>query len=151
MPRSRYSVAWADRPAELVGAALSDHAGLCKDALAGRRTWDREREPLGPLTSEPLPWARTVTYWGDLDSPGFAILNRLRARGVEAKSALMDAVTLFAHRDLWGLDPDPNVGVFERLTPAERATLQALSAEGNIRLEQEQIAWSYALTRLGVL
>ncbi len=97
-----------------------------------------------------LPWAQTVTYWGDLDSHGFAILNRLRARGVDATSALMDAGTLFDHRDLWGIDPDPNVGVFERLTPAERAALQSLSAEGNVRLEQERIPWSYALARLGL-
>lgn len=96
-----------------------------------------------------LPWARTVTYWGDLDSHGFAILNRLRARGVEATSALMESVTLFDHRDLWGIDPEPNVGVFEFLTSGERATLQTLSAEGNIRLEQERIPWSYALARLG--
>lgn len=97
-----------------------------------------------------LPWAQTVTYWGDLDSHGFAILNRLRARGVEATSALMDSGTLLDHRDLWGTDPEPNVGVLELLTPGERATLQSLSAEGNIRLEQERIPWSYALARLGV-
>ena len=40
--------------------------------------------------------------------------------------------------------------VFELLTPDERAALQSLSAEGNIRLEQERIPWSYALARLGV-
>ena len=97
-----------------------------------------------------LPWAQTVTYWGDLDSHGFAILNRLRARGVEATSALMDCGTLFDHRDLWGIDPEPNVGLLDRLTPGERGTLQSLSAEGNIRLEQERIPWSYALARLGV-
>lgn len=96
-----------------------------------------------------LPWAQTVTYWGDLDSHGFAILNRLRARGVDARSVLMDIETLFAHQDLWGLDPDPNVGVLEMLTPAERATLQVLSAEGNVRLEQERIPWDFALARLG--
>ena len=97
-----------------------------------------------------LPWAQTVTYWGDLDSHGFAILNRLRSRGVDATSALMEMDTLFDHRDLWGIDADPNIGVFELLTPAERATLQSLSAEGNIRLEQERIPWSYALAQLGV-
>lgn len=70
---------------------------------------------------------------------------------MEATSALMDTDTLFDHRDRWGLDPDPNVGVFELLTPVERATLQSLSAEGNIRLEQERIPWSYALARRGVL
>lgn len=97
-----------------------------------------------------LPWAQTVTYWGDLDSHGFAILNRLRARGVDATSALMEMATLFDHRDLWGIDPDPNVGVFDRLTRDERAALQSLSAEGNIRLEQERIPWDYALARLEV-
>jgi hypothetical protein len=96
-----------------------------------------------------LPWAQTVTYWGDLDSHGFAILNRLRARGVQATSALMDSETLLDHRDLWGRDPDPNTGVFGLLTAAERATLQLLSAQGNARLEQERIPWDYALARLG--
>ena len=63
----------------------------------------------------------------------------------------MESVTLFDHRDLWGIDSEPNVGVFEFLTSGERATLQTLSAEGNIRLEQERIPWSYALARLGVV
>ena len=97
-----------------------------------------------------LPWAQTVMYWGDLDSHGFAILNQLRAAGVDATSALMDMDTLFDHRDLWGIDPSPNVGVLDQLTRGERATLQSLSAEGNIRLEQERVPWDYALARLGV-
>ncbi|PZU45238.1 MAG: hypothetical protein DI566_10430 [Microbacterium sp.] len=97
-----------------------------------------------------LPWAQAVMYWGDLDSHGFAILNQLRAAGVDATSALMDMDTLFDHRDLWGIDPSPNVGVLDQLTRGERATLQSLSAEGNIRLEQERVPWDYALARLGV-
>jgi len=97
-----------------------------------------------------LPWARTVTYWGDLDSHGFAILNQLRARGVNAVSVLMDMTTLFDHRDLWGVDPTPNVSVFDLLSPDERATLHSLSAEGNVRLEQERVGWDYALSKLEV-
>lgn len=97
-----------------------------------------------------LPWAQAVTYWGDLDSHGFAILNQLRAAGVDATSALMDMDTLFDHSDLWGIDPSPNVGVLDQLTLGERATLQSLSAEGNRRLEQERIPWDYALARLEV-
>lgn len=96
-----------------------------------------------------LPWAQRVVYWGDLDSHGFAILHRLRAGGVEATSVLMDSETLLDHRDLWGVDPAPNVGVFGLLTREERVALQSLSAEGNVRLEQERIPWSYALSRLG--
>lgn len=100
-----------------------------------------------------LPWVRElreVTYWGDLDSHGFAILDRLRSHGVAATSALMDTETLLAHRDLWGTDDAPNVGVLPELTPDEHATLRLLSAEGNARLEQERIPWAYALARLGV-
>ena len=97
-----------------------------------------------------LPWAQTVTYWGDLDSHGFAILNRLRSGGVQATSVLMDSETLLDHRDLWGQDPEPSTGVLGRLTSEESATLQMLGAQGNIRLEQERIPWSYALARLGV-
>jgi hypothetical protein len=95
-----------------------------------------------------LPWAQRVTYWGDLDSHGFAILHQLRAAGVEASSVLMDAETVIAHRDLWVDDPEPNTGVFGLLTAEEKATLQLLSAQGNVRLEQERIPWDYARTRL---
>src|SRR5699024_11826752 len=35
-----------------------------------------------------------VIYWGDLDSHGFAILNRLRAHLPDVESALMDEATL---------------------------------------------------------
>lgn len=95
-----------------------------------------------------LPWARTVTYWGDLDSHGFAILHRLRAHGVRATSVLMDTDTLLEHRDMWGSDPDPNVSVLSGLTTDENATLRLLSSAGNVRLEQERIPWDYALAAL---
>lgn len=98
-----------------------------------------------------LPWAQRVAYWGDLDSHGFAILHRLRMHGVDATSALMDVETALAHRDLWGLDPEPNTAVLSSLTGEEKTTLQLLSAEGNVRLEQERIPWGYALDRLGLL
>lgn len=97
-----------------------------------------------------LPWAREVVYWGDLDSHGFAILNRLRVLGVSATSALMDSETLLAHRDQWVWDPAPNVEALGLLTPSENAALRLLGAEGNVRLEQERIPWQYALTHLGV-
>lgn len=97
-----------------------------------------------------LPWAHRVSYWGDLDSHGFAILHRLRMSGVEATSVLMDAETAIAHRDLWGSDPEPNTAILSSLTREEASALQLLSAEGNVRLEQERIPWNYALERLGI-
>ncbi|MFT4137080.1 Wadjet anti-phage system protein JetD domain-containing protein [Microbacterium sp.] len=97
-----------------------------------------------------LPWVKEVTYWGDLDSHGFAILHRLRSHDLAVTSVLMDAATLMAHRDLWGADDAPNVGVLPSLTADEQATLRLLGSEGNVRLEQERIPWEYALPRLGV-
>lgn len=95
-----------------------------------------------------IPWARRVTYWGDLDSHGFAILNRLRSHGVEAPSALMDSQTLEDHRDLCVTEEKPNTSVLPLLSTEEQGTLNALSAAGNLRLEQERIPLTYALQRL---
>lgn len=97
-----------------------------------------------------LPWAQEVTYWGDLDSHGFAILHRLRANGVQATSVLMDDDTLLTHRDLWVAEPDPSVATLPLLTAEETATLKRLGAEGNVRLEQERIPWHHVLDRLGI-
>lgn len=56
-----------------------------------------------------LPWLRTVEvrYWSDLDTHGFAILNRLRAWLPQTRSVLMDRQTLLARRDRWGQEPSP--------------------------------------------
>ncbi|KAB1659684.1 hypothetical protein F8O01_05355 [Pseudoclavibacter chungangensis] len=97
-----------------------------------------------------LPWAQEVTYWGDLDSHGFAILHRLRALGVRSTSALMDTETLLAHRDLWVAEDSPSIAALPLLTGEEEATLRRLGSEGNVRLEQERIPWPYALARLGI-
>ena len=97
-----------------------------------------------------LPWARElpVLYWGDLDSHGFAILNRIRAHGVNAESVLMDRATLEDHRDLWVDEPAPFRGELPRLTEAERAVFELLRESGDVRLEQERIEWQYAWGKL---
>jgi hypothetical protein len=50
---------------------------------------------------EPLGWLSgcDVVYWGDIDTNGLAILNRLRRRFPHARSMLMDRATLL-HRGL---------------------------------------------------
>lgn len=97
-----------------------------------------------------VPWLlRTpIVYWGDLDSHGFAILHRLRTAHPDVTTALMDIATLDAHRDLWVPEPKPTRGTFSTLTEQEAATLRALRAAGDVRLEQERIPWAYALTEL---
>lgn len=104
---------------------------------------------IGHLVSA-LPWVRnaSVLYWGDLDSHGFAILHRVRAGGVDARSVLMDADTLGRHRELWVAEPRPFRGTLSSLTPAEQAVFDLLHEEGDVRLEQERIAWDHAWSRL---
>ncbi|WP_152347022.1 Wadjet anti-phage system protein JetD domain-containing protein [Brevibacterium sp. CFH 10365] len=89
-----------------------------------------------------------IIYWGDLDSHGFAILNRLRSHLPAVDSVLMDEATLLTHRDLWVPEPKPSTGVLAHLTGTEARALDRLRAEGDVRLEQERIPWDMALNRL---
>ena len=100
-----------------------------------------------------LPWLRRVplTYWGDLDTHGFAILDRLRAWLPQARSLLMDRQTLLQHRDRWGVEERPTKSALNRLTPIEHSLYGELIADGlgeRIRLEQERIDWEWAQARL---
>ena len=62
---------------------------------------------------EPLGWLAglDVVYWGDIDTHGFAILNRLRHHLPHARSMLMNRVTLLDHREQWGREPSPTAAV----------------------------------------
>ncbi|HVB44967.1 MAG TPA: DUF3322 domain-containing protein [Streptosporangiaceae bacterium] len=93
---------------------------------------------------ESLPWlARTdLVYWGDIDTHGFAILNRLRGCYRQARSLLMDRETLLAHRTQWVREPNPFAGQLDLLTGQEAALYRELldNALGqSVRLEQERI------------
>lgn len=94
-----------------------------------------------------IPWVREgrIVYWGDLDSHGFGILNRVRATCGTVSTALMDLATLTAYEDLCVDEPVPHSGSLSHLPPEELAVLAHLSSRGNIRLEQERISWEYAL------
>lgn len=90
-----------------------------------------------------------LLYWGDLDTNGFAILNRLRHYFPHARSLMMDTSTLDTYRDLAVIEPTPNRGTFELLTSDEQATLRLLDTpEGFLRLEQERIEWRYAVEQI---
>ncbi len=102
-----------------------------------------------------IPWLQGVPihYWGDLDTHGFAILNRLRGYLPDAGSLLMDADTLLRHRDLWQREDKPASGPLERLTPDEQAVFEGLQSGRwgeQVRLEQERIDWGYAWARVRV-
>ena len=96
---------------------------------------------------EPLRWLTglDVVYWGDIDTHGFAILNRLRHRLPHARSMLMDRVTLLAHRDRWIVEPSPSAAVLDHLDPAESSLYADLVSDAyapSIRLEQERIRFA---------
>ena len=97
-----------------------------------------------------LPWAlrAEVFYWGDLDSHGFAILDRLRHHAPAGTSVLMDRDTLDAWRTFAVPDPKPTRATPTHLTSDELATLETLTESGDLRLEQERIPWDWALSRL---
>jgi hypothetical protein len=96
---------------------------------------------------ESLAWlpALDVVYWGDIDTHGFAILNRLRHHVPHARSILMDQPTLLAHRDQWVREPTPTSAALDQLTPEEQSLYRALAAAEfgpAVRLEQERISFA---------
>lgn len=97
-----------------------------------------------------LPWVAKAhcAYWGDLDTHGFAILNRARSYLPELKSVLMDEATLRSHQDLWVDEKDQHPAeTLPLLTDPEQALYQAIKRNAlgqNVRLEQERIAWDVA-------
>ncbi|KRF31510.1 Wadjet anti-phage system protein JetD domain-containing protein [Yonghaparkia sp. Soil809] len=92
-----------------------------------------------------------VVYWGDIDTHGFAILDRVRAHLPNARSVLMDRETLLAHESTWGREPAPTDVGLSRLDAAERMLYSDLVTDRygpTVRLEQERINWEWALERL---
>jgi hypothetical protein len=95
-----------------------------------------------------------VHYWGDIDTHGFAILDRLRAWLPRARSVLMDRETLLAHRDRWVSEDRPTTSTLTRLTPDEHDLYVELVEDGlgeRVRLEQERIDWRWVEQRLLVV
>jgi hypothetical protein len=96
----------------------------------------------------PLTWLhdRDLRYWGDIDTHGFAILDRLRQVFPRATSTLMDEETLLLHRAHWGREATPVTTTLDQLTPAEAQLYEAL-VDGRyapaLRLEQERIRFGH--------
>lgn len=92
----------------------------------------------------PAEWLgrRELHYWGDLDTHGFAMLDRLREAFPDALSFLMDRNTLVANKALWGIEDAPHITPLTRLTTAEAAVFDDLRFDRlgrGVRLEQERI------------
>lgn len=103
-----------------------------------------------------LPWLTRaeVIYWGDIDTHGFAMLDRVRAILPHARSLLMDRETLFQHRSAWASESSVHTTDLTRLEPDESALFDELRRHQHgdgVRLEQERIRFGWvqeALQRL---
>jgi hypothetical protein len=96
---------------------------------------------------------KTVWYWGDIDTHGFAILSQIKRYFPDAGSFLMDMETFISHRHLWVEEDNERRFIRElpNLTEEERDLFSALKENrfGNrLRLEQERIAYSCLLREL---
>ncbi len=101
-------------------------------------------------------WLRgkSIYYWGDIDTHGFAILDQLRAYFPNAQSLLMDHDTLHAHCDHWVREDKPADRDLPRLTPPEREIYDHLRRNTwgeSIRLEQEKIGFTLVARALSAL
>lgn len=98
-----------------------------------------------------FPWVRDalrVLYWGDLDTDGFAILTRFRAKR-SCESLLMDVATIESCRDLAVPHPATEPVDANLLTKDELAALELLRRE-RLRLEQERIPIDVAMGQIRV-
>jgi hypothetical protein len=94
---------------------------------------------------------RAIYYWGDIDTHGFAILDRLRAAFPHAHSFLMDHETLMTHRDLWVQESECHRAPLSRLNPPERSLFDDLVHDNlgeRVRLEQERVSYVWLLHAL---
>jgi hypothetical protein len=94
-----------------------------------------------------LTWLhdRDLIYWGDIDTHGFAILNRLRQAFPQARSMLMDRATLLAHEIQWVREPKPVNAALPLLDGDEAALYRDLVEDvlgPSVRLEQERVSFS---------
>ncbi len=103
-----------------------------------------------------VPWlgAKRLFYWGDIDTHGFAMLDRFRAHFPAAQSFLMNRATFLAHRPMWVVEPEPNTESLSRLTDGEqlmyRELVRATHGE-RLRLEQERIGFRWVREALAAL
>ncbi|RDU98181.1 DUF3322 domain-containing protein [Trinickia dinghuensis] len=93
-----------------------------------------------------------VVYWGDIDTHGFAILDRARRVLPQLRSVLMDEATLVAHQPLWVQEPSLCANAaFAELTVEERRVYDNLRADcwgPRVRLEQERLDWATSMAVL---
>lgn len=93
-----------------------------------------------------IPWLSGIplTYWGDIDTHGLAILSQLRETFPQIKSVLMDLSTLESCQDLWTIEDKQFKGDVKFLDEEEEHVFELLQSGAlgvGVRLEQERVPW----------
>ncbi|MFZ5893793.1 MAG: DUF3322 domain-containing protein [Myxococcota bacterium] len=101
-------------------------------------------------------WLKNVQlhYWGDLDTHGFWMLDRLRTQLPHARSLLMDRETLVTHRHAWVREGEPARFAPNHLEPEEHTLYDDLVHDRlgqAVRLEQERIGFRWLESALQAL
>lgn len=106
-------------------------------------------------TLELVPWLaeKQIIYWGDIDTHGFAILDRLRQRVPTVRSILMDRATLEAHAGQLVKEDSPTRAELGSLTFEEASIYEDLISGRYgpaVRLEQERVRFGLVRDALAV-
>ncbi|MHB8911863.1 MAG: Wadjet anti-phage system protein JetD domain-containing protein, partial [Lysobacter sp.] len=142
------AVAALNLPVQRVMIVENLATGLAFDDLSGTVVFMARGYAVEPFAD--IAWLRDVPvfYWGDIDTHGLAILDRLRAYVPQVRSIMMDERTLRQFQELCVEEATPSQAVeLTRLTAAESALYAALRSGSHGlrgRLEQERIAWDWA-------
>ena len=142
-----------DLPVERVFITENEINGLAFPAVPGSLVIFGLGYGLDRLSEVRWLHRRALHYWGDIDTYGFHILDRLRVRFPDAQSFLMDRETLLEHAPLWVRESNPYDGELPRLTSAERALYDDLRHNRvgeRVRLEQERIPYGWLQRVLGL-
>ena len=97
---------------------------------------------------------KTIYYWGDIDTHGFAMLDQIRHYFPQTLSLLMDLPTLMGHKMLWGTEQAQLNRDLTHLNPAEAALYDGLRQNRwapMLRLEQERVSYTCLIAALEAL
>lgn len=146
------AVAGLNLPVRRVVIVENLATGLAFDDLPGTVVFMARGYAVEPFAE--IAWLRDVPvyYWGDIDTHGLAILDRLRGYLPQVRSIMMDEQTLRQFHELCVEEAKPSQAVeLTRLTEAESILYAALRSGSHglrVRLEQERIAWDWAWRRM---
>ena len=101
-----------------------------------------------------VAWLQGINaiYWGDIDTHGFAILDRARTALPLLRSVLMDEATTLSYQHLWGTEPVQTSNLdLRHLNGPELSVYNGLKANKwgqKVRLEQERLPWGFCIAAI---